>query len=71
MLESTGWIVLSNAGRAGGGTAGAYLQEFLQPLVVKHVNLDAVRNRRPDVMGWPGGVPMFLKNTHKKQRCRT
>jgi len=64
MLESTSWIVLSNNGRACGSTTRDYRQKFLQPLVMKQVDLDAVRNRRPDMMGWPGRVPMFLKNTH-------
>lgn len=64
MLESTDWIVLSSAGRAVADTTHAYYQKFLQPFVVKHVNLHAVTNRRPDMMGWPGGFLTFLKNAH-------
>lgn len=33
--------------------------------------MDAVSNRKLGVLGWPGEVPMFLKNSHYKQRCGT
>lgn len=39
-----------------------YQQKFLQLSAVKHADLDAVRNKRPDVMDWPDGVPIFWKN---------
>lgn len=52
---------MSNAGRAGADTTHAYQQNFLQPFVVKHVNLHAVTNRRLDMMGWPGRFPIFLE----------